>query len=92
MKILIFGATGGTGRELVKQASALGHEVTALVRDPSKLEDASESCRVLKGSVTDRALRKTPPSALLGRERRGGEARSSPWAYTISSRHWRTYA
>jgi len=55
VKILIFGASGGTGRELVKQASALGHEVTAFVRDPSRLENASGSCRVLKGSVTDRA-------------------------------------
>ena len=36
-RILILGATGGTGRELVEQALAAGHEVTAFVRDPSKL-------------------------------------------------------
>jgi uncharacterized protein YbjT (DUF2867 family) len=36
-RLLILGATGGTGRELVEQALAAGHEVTAFVRDPSKL-------------------------------------------------------
>jgi len=37
MKITIFGATGGTGKELVKQAIERGHEINALVRDPQKL-------------------------------------------------------
>ncbi|HTP34443.1 MAG TPA: NAD(P)H-binding protein [Candidatus Acidoferrales bacterium] len=55
MNVLIFGATGGTGRELVKQAERLGHEVTAFVRDPTKLENTSENCRVYKGNVADRA-------------------------------------
>jgi putative NADH-flavin reductase len=55
LNILIFGATGRTGRELVKQANALGHEVTAFVRDPAALADASENCRVYKGNVTERA-------------------------------------
>ena len=36
MKLLIVGATGPTGRELVNQAIAQGHEVTALVRDAAK--------------------------------------------------------
>jgi len=34
MKIVIFGASGGTGRELVRQGLAQGHEVTVFVRDP----------------------------------------------------------
>jgi putative NADH-flavin reductase len=37
MKITIFGATGGTGRQLVEQACAAGHDVTAVVRDPAAL-------------------------------------------------------
>jgi len=37
MRITLFGATGGTGREVLDQALAAGHEVTAVVRDPSKL-------------------------------------------------------
>lgn len=32
MKILVLGASGGVGRHVVQQASAAGHEVTALVR------------------------------------------------------------
>jgi len=38
MNILVFGASGGTGRELVKQGLDQGHRVTAYVRDPSKIE------------------------------------------------------
>ncbi|MEV0617401.1 SDR family oxidoreductase [Nonomuraea sp. NPDC050404] len=40
MKLTIFGATGGTGRHLVDQALALGHHVTAVVRDPGRLPQA----------------------------------------------------
>ncbi|MCC2111659.1 MAG: NAD(P)H-binding protein, partial [Hyphomicrobiales bacterium] len=37
MKIVIFGATGSVGRELVAQGLARGHDVTAFVRDPGRL-------------------------------------------------------
>ena len=37
MNILVLGASGGTGREVVSQAVAAGHTVTAFVRDPEKL-------------------------------------------------------
>ena len=39
MKVLVFGASGGTGRELLKQALDKGMEVTAFVRDAAKVED-----------------------------------------------------
>jgi putative NADH-flavin reductase len=32
LRIVIFGATGGTGREVVRQALTSGHDVTAFVR------------------------------------------------------------
>ena len=38
MKLLIVGATGGTGRQLVTQALERGHQVTALVRRPPRAE------------------------------------------------------
>jgi putative NADH-flavin reductase len=37
MKLTGFGATGGIGKEIVRQALGAGHEVTAVVRDPARL-------------------------------------------------------
>src|SRR5262245_19773534 len=37
MKLTIVAATGGIGRQLLEQAVAAGHDVTAVVRDPTKL-------------------------------------------------------
>jgi uncharacterized protein YbjT (DUF2867 family) len=37
MKITIIAATGGVGRQLVDQALAAGHDVTAVARNPAKL-------------------------------------------------------
>lgn len=53
MRILIIGATGGTGRQLIAQALETGHQVTALVRDPSKLDIHHERLTVVKGNVLD---------------------------------------
>jgi putative NADH-flavin reductase len=39
MKITVFGATGGIGRELLRQGIACGHEVTAVVRDPAGIPE-----------------------------------------------------
>ncbi len=40
MKIAVFGATGGVGRQVVEQALEAGHAVTALARNPQKMEPA----------------------------------------------------
>src|SRR5580704_10485082 len=37
MKLTIFAATGGIGRQILDQAVAAGHDVTAVVRNPQKL-------------------------------------------------------
>jgi putative NADH-flavin reductase len=37
MRLTVFGATGGTGTEVVRQALGAGHQVTAVVRDPARL-------------------------------------------------------
>ena len=54
MKIVIFGSTGGTGRELVRQSLELGYDVTAFARTPEKLDDLkNENLTVSKGNVFD---------------------------------------
>lgn len=52
-RIIIFGATGGTGLELLKQALQQGFEVTAYVRDPSKLPVTNPHLTVVKGDILD---------------------------------------
>jgi len=52
-RVLIVGATGGTGRQLVTQALERGHAVTALVRDPSRLPLSHPQLTVVQGDVLD---------------------------------------
>jgi putative NADH-flavin reductase len=51
--ILVLGATGGTGREVVSQALDLGDLVTVFVRDPQRLTTNDERLRVRSGSITE---------------------------------------
>jgi putative NADH-flavin reductase len=51
MKLLILGATGGTGRQLVAQALEHGHAVTVLVREPARLGTTDSNVRVVQGSL-----------------------------------------
>jgi uncharacterized protein YbjT (DUF2867 family) len=53
MKIVVFGATGGTGRHLISQAIAAGHIVTGVARDPAAVKERPEGLRVVRGDVTD---------------------------------------
>jgi nucleoside-diphosphate-sugar epimerase len=52
-RILIVGASGGTGRALVAIALARGFVVTALVRNPSRLPIEHARLTVLRGDVLD---------------------------------------
>lgn len=52
-RLLIVGATGGTGRQLVVQALERGYAVTAFVRDPSRLSIAHPQLTVVQGDVLD---------------------------------------
>ena len=51
MKVLIFGASGGTGRFLVQEGLASGYLVTAFVRNPLSITIENKSLVVLKGDV-----------------------------------------
>jgi len=53
MKLFVIGATGRTGREIVEQALARGHDVTAFVRSPGIITLRNERLTVLKGNATD---------------------------------------
>jgi putative NADH-flavin reductase len=53
MKLFVIGATGRTGREVVEQALARGHEVTAFVRSPENINLKNERLTVLKGNAMD---------------------------------------
>jgi len=55
MKLAIFGATGKTGIEIVKQALDQGHAVTAFVRDPARLAIEDESLTLVVGDAFDPA-------------------------------------
>lgn len=55
-RITVFGATGGTGKQLVEQALASGNEVVAYVRNPSKLSITHEHLSIVQGELSDAAL------------------------------------
>ncbi|MFE4582956.1 NAD(P)-dependent oxidoreductase [Streptomyces chartreusis] len=58
MKLTVFGATGGTGKEIVRQALDAGHEVTAVVRDPARFPVTGDRLEVFRADLTDpQALR-----------------------------------
>ena len=65
MRLLVFGATGGTGRALLSQGLEQGHQVTAFVRNPAALE-ARPGLTTVSGDVTD--------AAAVGRAVAGHEA------------------
>lgn len=54
MKFAVLGATGRTGRPLVEQALAGGHEVVALARTPSKLGLDHPKLTVVQGDALNR--------------------------------------
>ncbi len=55
MKLLVLGATGGIGLELVKQAIEYHHQVTALVRAPERPKEFSDRIAVIQGDVLNSA-------------------------------------
>src|SRR5947207_14873218 len=54
-KLLVIGATRGTGRQVLQRALAAGCAVTALARDPARVDREHERLTVLQGDVLDPA-------------------------------------
>jgi putative NADH-flavin reductase len=55
MRLAVFGATGASGRQLVRQALAQGDAVIAYGRSPEKLQFAHERLTVVRGELSDQA-------------------------------------
>ena len=55
MKVIIFGASGSIGRNLVGQAIEQGHAVTAFVRDPAGFDMQHDKLSIAVGDVLDAA-------------------------------------
>jgi putative NADH-flavin reductase len=53
LKIAVIGASQGIGNELLKMALDEGHEVTALLRNPAKLNIINSRLKIVKGDVLD---------------------------------------
>jgi putative NADH-flavin reductase len=53
MNIVVFGASGGTGKKIVEQALSQGHIVIAFIRTPSKLELQHQNLTIVQGDVLD---------------------------------------
>jgi uncharacterized protein YbjT (DUF2867 family) len=56
MKLTIFAATGGIGRQVLDQAAAAGHDVTAVVRNPASLPRQVRAVTADLATVTPVAL------------------------------------
>ena len=55
MKIVVLGATGGTGLEIIRQSVEQGHSVTALVRSPERLRPFQDRITVRRGDLLNSA-------------------------------------
>lgn len=53
MELIVFGASGLLGTRLVAEARERGHEVTAVARDASRLDDREGRVRVASADATD---------------------------------------
>jgi len=55
MKLLVLGATGGVGLEIIRQATNRTHSVTAFVRSPERLKPFNGRLTIQQGNLLDSA-------------------------------------
>ena len=77
MNLLVLGATGATGRQVVAQALERGHHVTAFVRNPDRLRKPLPE--VIQGDLADPAA---VENALRGRDAVLSALGTRPWRHT----------
>jgi len=53
VNVIVFGATGDTGRWIIRRAVQEGHDVTAFVRDPGRMRVVQDRVKVARGDVLD---------------------------------------
>src|SRR4030042_1655329 len=53
LNVALFGATGATVMEVIKQARAAGTQVVAYARNPSKIDTIHERLTIVQGELTD---------------------------------------
>jgi putative NADH-flavin reductase len=86
MRVVVFGASGPSGKLVVRKALEAGHEVTAYVRDASKLPDTT--AQVVVGELSDVA---SISRALAGKDAvislLGPSDKSNPTAVSNGTRH-----
>lgn len=80
MKLTIFAATGGIGRQILEQAIDAGHDVTAVVRNPQKLPaELSRQVRIVTADLA------APDPAMLKSAVEGADAVLSGLGATSNS-------
>lgn len=65
MKLVIFGSTGSIGQQIVQQALDQGHQVTAFLRNPAKLNIQHPQLNIFIGDVMNSTL---VEEAVMGQE------------------------
>jgi putative NADH-flavin reductase len=79
MKLVVFGASGGTGRAAVAAAARRGDEVTAFVRAPDRLGPDRSRVRVVEGDAFDAAA---VARAIEGQDAVLSALGTRPWRHT----------
>src|SRR5260370_7571876 len=92
MRLLILGATGRPGGQLLAQALSLGHKGPAFARRPAALAAYGSRVRVIPGDITDRSTvapavagQEAVLSALGVRTLRPSTVRSTGIGYTLDA-------
>ena len=88
MKVLVFGATGPTGRQVVTQALGRGHSVTAFVRNPAALSIDDKRLRVWgeMHNAESGTLLATTEQLLLCVDQSGNSPKAARWPEPFAGR------